>query len=108
MWAPWWSKLGMSVSSHDAKASNDGMLIDLARDQKRLAAYSAGCEEGVQFLGAGWILYRLRSVPAATPYDAHRPCRNSESDPDAPLRVRFWGSRGSLPAQLREPLIRGK
>jgi len=25
-------------------------------------------------------------------------------DPDAPLRVRFWGTRGSLPAPLREML----
>jgi hypothetical protein len=35
MWAPWWSKLGMAVSFRDAKkAVGDGMLIDLARDQK--------------------------------------------------------------------------
>jgi len=31
-----------------------------------------------------------------------------EPDPDAPLRVRFWGTRGSLPAPLRERLVRGK
>src|SRR5437764_13806320 len=42
MWAPWWSKLGISVSSRDAKASNDGMLMDLARDQKGLGARDAG------------------------------------------------------------------
>ena len=29
-------------------------------------------------------------------------------DPDAPLRVRFWGTRGSLPAPLRERLVRSK
>jgi len=29
-------------------------------------------------------------------------------DPNAPLRVRFWGTRGSLPAPLREDVVRGK
>ena len=29
-------------------------------------------------------------------------------DPNAPLRVRFWGTRGSLPAPLQESAIRGK
>jgi len=29
-------------------------------------------------------------------------------DPSAPLRVRFWGTRGSLPAPLQESAIRGK
>jgi anti-anti-sigma factor len=29
-------------------------------------------------------------------------------DPNAPLRVRFWGTRGSLPAPLREYAIRTK
>jgi anti-anti-sigma factor len=29
-------------------------------------------------------------------------------DPNAPLRVRFWGTRGSLPAPLREHVVRGK
>jgi anti-anti-sigma factor len=29
-------------------------------------------------------------------------------DPDAPLCVRFWGTRGSLPAPMRESAIRGK
>jgi anti-anti-sigma factor len=31
-----------------------------------------------------------------------------EPDPGVPLRVRFWGTRGSLPAPLREHLVRGK
>jgi anti-anti-sigma factor len=31
-----------------------------------------------------------------------------KSDPDAPLGVRFWGTRGSLPAPLREDLVRAK
>ena len=30
------------------------------------------------------------------------------ADPDAPLRVRFWGTRGSLPAPLREAAINSK
>src|SRR5262249_8524173 len=29
-------------------------------------------------------------------------------DPKAPLRVRFWGTRGSLPAPLRGHVVRGK
>jgi anti-anti-sigma factor len=29
-------------------------------------------------------------------------------DPNAPLRVRFWGTRGSLPAPMQESAIRGK
>jgi len=35
-------------------------------------------------------------------------CDDGKPDPNAPLRVRFWGTRGSLPAPLRESAIRGK
>src|SRR3954451_5925864 len=43
MRAPWCSKLGMSVSFRDAEnASGDGMLIDVARDQKGLGARDVG------------------------------------------------------------------
>ena len=31
-----------------------------------------------------------------------------EAEPAGPLRVRFWGTRGSLPAPLRERAVRGK
>jgi len=31
-----------------------------------------------------------------------------DPDPNAPLRVRFWGTRGSLPAPLQESAIRSK
>jgi anti-sigma B factor antagonist len=31
-----------------------------------------------------------------------------EADPAGPLRVRFWGTRGSLPAPLRERAVRAK
>jgi hypothetical protein len=33
---------------------------------------------------------------------------DGKPDPNAPLRVRFWGTRGSLPAPLRESAIRSK
>ena len=33
---------------------------------------------------------------------------DGKPDPDAPLRVRFWGTRGSLPAPVRESAIRSK
>jgi anti-anti-sigma factor len=32
----------------------------------------------------------------------------ADADPAAPLRVHFWGTRGSLPAPLRERAVRGK
>jgi anti-anti-sigma factor len=32
----------------------------------------------------------------------------AEAEPAGPLRVRFWGTRGSLPAPLRERTVRGK
>jgi anti-anti-sigma factor len=34
--------------------------------------------------------------------------RSAAAEPAASLRVRFWGTRGSLPAPLRERAIRGK
>ncbi|HKM74101.1 MAG TPA: MBL fold metallo-hydrolase, partial [Stellaceae bacterium] len=33
---------------------------------------------------------------------------HAEADPAGPLRVRFWGTRGSLPAPLRERAVRAK
>jgi anti-anti-sigma factor len=39
--------------------------------------------------------------PAVPPADAR-------AEPEALLRVRFWGTRGSLPAPLREQAVRGK
>ena len=35
-------------------------------------------------------------------------CDRLNPDLNAPLRVRFWGTRGSLPAPLQESVIRGK
>ena len=32
----------------------------------------------------------------------------AEAEPAGPLRIRFWGTRGSLPAPLREQAVRGK
>jgi hypothetical protein len=32
----------------------------------------------------------------------------AETRPAGPLRLRFWGTRGSLPAPLREPAVRAK
>src|SRR6516165_3016943 len=32
----------------------------------------------------------------------------AEAEPAGPLRIRFWGTRGSLPAPLRERAVRGK
>jgi anti-anti-sigma factor len=32
----------------------------------------------------------------------------AEAEPAGPLRVHFWGTRGSLPAPLRESFVRGK
>jgi len=60
-------------------------------------------------------------VPIFATVDAARAARDMPSlpkpaerridldpDPDAPLRVRFWGTRGSLPAPLRESAINSK
>src|SRR5262249_25328102 len=33
---------------------------------------------------------------------------DTKGEPAAPLRVRFWGTRGSLPSPLRERAVRGK
>ena len=43
----------------------------------------------------------VQSHPAAPDLDA-------SAEPEASLRVRFWGTRGSLPAPLREQAVRGK
>jgi anti-anti-sigma factor len=45
---------------------------------------------------------------APSPPQPAEPGTGSKPDPDAPLRVRFWGTRGSLPAPLCEHLVRGK
>jgi len=36
------------------------------------------------------------------------PQPDARTEPEASLRVRFWGTRGSLPAPLREQAVRGK
>src|SRR5712671_4594383 len=43
----------------------------------------------------------------AQPHPA-APHPDARAEPEASLRVRFWGTRGSLPAPLREPAVRGK
>ena len=43
---------------------------------------------------------------AAPRTEAAVPC--AEAELAGPLRVRFWGTRGSLPAPLRERAVRGK
>jgi anti-anti-sigma factor len=43
-----------------------------------------------------------------SPPQPAEPRRGFKPDPDASLRVRFWGARGLLPAPLREHLVRGK
>jgi anti-anti-sigma factor len=40
--------------------------------------------------------------------DPTAPHPDATAEPEASLRVRFWGTRGSLPAPLREPAVRGK
>jgi anti-anti-sigma factor len=43
----------------------------------------------------------------AQPHPA-APHPDARAEPEASLRVRFWGTRGSLPAPLREQAVRGK
>ena len=54
----------------------------------------------VEEAGAAWEA-RTHSQPTA-------PHANAARDPAVSLRVRFWGTRGSLPAPLREHAVRGK
>jgi anti-anti-sigma factor len=54
----------------------------------------------VEEAGAAWEA-PVRSQPTAAPTDA-------KGERAASLRVRFWGTRGSLPAPLRERAVRGK
>jgi anti-anti-sigma factor len=54
----------------------------------------------VEEASAAWEA-SVQAEPAAPPASA-------EAEPAASLRVRFWGTRGSLPAPLRAGAIRGK
>jgi anti-anti-sigma factor len=54
----------------------------------------------VEQAGAAW-----EAPPQSQPAVARA---EPESDPEAALGVRFWGTRGSLPAPLRERAVRGK